>query len=115
MPKCPSLTSAPPQLSNLSFSHSLCEPQRPAELFTVGTSRPFLFFVTRALHAVRQASTLEQLALPGCPDFPQGYLFSKTRLSGLLAGLPIVGWFITPEVSRVKSVYGVYTQKARRD
>lgn len=96
MPKCPSLTSAPPQLSNLSFSHSLCEPQRPAELFTVGTSRPFLFFVTRALHAVRQASTLEQLALPGCPDFPQGYLFSKTRLSGLLAGLPIVGSQTTP-------------------
>lgn len=80
-----------PQLCNLSFSHSLPEPQRPAELFTVGTSRPFLFFVTRALRVVRQASTLEQLALPGCPGFPHGYLFSKTHLPGLLAGLPLVG------------------------
>lgn len=60
------------------------------------TSRLFLFFVTRALHAARQASTLEQLALPGCPDFPHGYLFSKTHLPGLLAGLPIVGSQTTP-------------------
>lgn len=59
--------------------------------FTVGTSHPFLFFVTWALRAVHQASTLEELALPGCPDLPHGYLFSKTHLPGLLAGLPIVG------------------------